>query len=74
MISKLSGTSELLPTTAQGWTALIYACQKEDISSVQSLLKLEVNLNVCTKVWHFMYFTLIVLNSYTGRILSTIIH
>ena len=47
----------------QNETALIYACQKEDISSVYSLLKLGADPNICTKVYHFIGFMLIVLYS-----------
>lgn len=35
---------------SQGTTALIIACQKEDIQSVSSLLSLGANYNLCTKV------------------------
>ena len=36
----------------QGNTALIDACQKEDISSVHSLNKLGADTNICNKVTH----------------------
>jgi len=52
----------VLPMTPQGNTALIYACQKEDISSVQFLNNLGTNPNVCNKVifygvHHFTFYT-----------------
>jgi len=42
----------VLPVTPQGNTALIYACQKEDITSVHSLIKLGADPSICTKVTH----------------------
>ena len=40
----------ILPMIPQGNTALILACQKEDISSVQFLSNLGANPNICNKV------------------------
>jgi len=47
----------------QNETALIYACHKEDISSVLSLLKLGADPNICTKVLRATWFILVVLYS-----------
>lgn len=65
ILSQSGGTTELFPTISQRWTALTYACQKEDIASVQSLIKLGANPNHCTKVCHLTNLILIVLPSHT---------
>ena len=47
----------ILPMIPQGNTALIYACQKEDISSVQFLSNLGANPNACNKVIYSIWYT-----------------
>ena len=66
----------ILPMIPQGNTALIYACQKEDISSVQFLNNLGANPNACNKVIYSTWYTfshILCLFGYVQCIIDTLL-